>query len=87
MDLMVALLPIPVIWQLTMPLRRRVGVIVLFGLGFVVIVAGAVRIFFVWEAMLWSHDETWYTYPLWISSIVEVDLGVVRFLTYCYTST
>lgn len=76
-DILVAVLPIPIIVQLDLPMKRRLGLIALFGLAFVVIFAGSVRIYFVWQALFLSYDETWYTYGLWISSVVELDLGVV----------
>lgn len=53
---------------------------VLLGVGFVVTGAGAVRSFFVWKALVQSYDQTWYSYGLWISAAVEVDLGVVSAL-------
>lgn len=48
-DLIVAVIPIPLVWRLRMPLKQRVGVCVLFGLGLIVIVAGAVRSYYTWK--------------------------------------
>jgi hypothetical protein len=63
--------------QLNMPHRQRIAVIILFGLGFIVTIAGAVRTYYIYESLIVSYDETWYAYPLWIAAAVEIDLGVV----------
>ncbi|KAK4554242.1 hypothetical protein LTR86_008770 [Recurvomyces mirabilis] len=76
-DFLCAVIPIPLVMNLHMPLKQRVGVCVLFGLGFIVIVAGSVRTYFIWKGLMQSYDETWYAYPLWICAAVEIDVGVV----------
>jgi len=65
-----------------MPRRERIAVCVLFGLGIIVSIAGAVRTTFVYKSLIQSYDQTWYAYPLWISAAIEIDLGVVRLPTY-----
>jgi len=37
--------------RLKMPIRQRIGVSVLFGLGFIVIVAGGVRTYYIWKGV------------------------------------
>ncbi|KAF2088817.1 hypothetical protein K490DRAFT_38175, partial [Saccharata proteae CBS 121410] len=76
-DLFVTLLPVPVIIRLQMPLTRRIGVMILLGLGGIVIIAGTVRTYYIWKGLMDSYDETWFTYPLWICAAVEIDLGVI----------
>lgn len=43
------LVPVPLVMRLRMPMKQRVGVSVLFALGFVVIIAGSVRTYFIWK--------------------------------------
>ncbi|KAF2140909.1 uncharacterized protein K452DRAFT_288317 [Aplosporella prunicola CBS 121167] len=76
-DLLVTLLPVPVIMKLQMPIRQRLDVMLLLSLGFAVIIAGIVRTYFIWKGLMDSYDETWFTYPLWIAAAVEIDLGVI----------
>ncbi|KAK3668934.1 hypothetical protein LTR22_000012 [Elasticomyces elasticus] len=76
-DLLAALVPIPLVMRLRMPMRQRIGVSVLFGLGFIVIVAGSVRTYYIWKGLMATWDETWYAYPLWIAAAVEIDVGVI----------
>ncbi|KAF2836950.1 hypothetical protein M501DRAFT_978701 [Patellaria atrata CBS 101060] len=76
-DLLVTILPIPIIIKLHMPIRDRIGVIVLLSLGLIVTVAGIVRTYFIWKSLIASYDRSWYSYPLWIAAAVEIDLGVI----------
>lgn len=76
-DLWTTVLPIPLIMRLKMPLRQRMGVCVLLGLGIVVTIAGAVRTYFTWKSLMDSWDETWHAYSLWIAAAVELDVGLV----------
>ncbi|EON62658.1 hypothetical protein W97_01882 [Coniosporium apollinis CBS 100218] len=76
-DLLVASLPIPIVAQLQMPQRQRVGVVILLSLGFIVTTAGIVRTYFIWKSLMNSYDETWFAYPLWIAAVVEIDLAVI----------
>ncbi|USW48445.1 hypothetical protein Slin15195_G017640 [Septoria linicola] len=76
-DLLCTLLPIPLVWRLKMPVKHRIGVCFLLGLGFIVTIAGVLRTYFIWESLIDSWDETWYSYPLWICAAIEIDLAVI----------
>ena len=76
-DLLTTLLPVPIILRLQMPLRQRVMVCLLLCMGIVVTIAGVVRTYYIWKSLIFSYDETWYSYELWIAATVEVDLAVV----------
>lgn len=76
-DLLVTVLPIPVVMKLKMPMRQRVGVVCLLSLGFIVTIAGVVRTYYIWKSLVDSYDQTWFAYPLWIAAAVEIDLSVV----------
>ena len=76
-DLVITCLPIPLVLQLNMPLHNRLGILVLFCLGFVVLIASALRTYYFWVANVVSYDVTWEAYPLWIASAVEVNVGLV----------
>lgn len=77
-DLLVTVLPIPLVRKLQMPLQQRIGVMILLSMGLLVVVAGVVRTYYIWKGLIASYDETWYTFPLWIAAAVEINLGVVR---------
>ncbi|SMY24383.1 unnamed protein product [Zymoseptoria tritici ST99CH_1A5] len=76
-DLTTTLLPIPLVMRLKMPLKQRIEVCFLLGLGFVVTIAGIVRTYFIWKSLIDSWDTTWYSYPLWIAAAIEIDVAVI----------
>lgn len=78
-DLLCTVLPIPVVLSLRMPLRQRVGVCFLLSAGIVVTIAGVVRTYFIWKSLIATYDESWFTYPLWISAALEIDIAVVSY--------
>jgi hypothetical protein len=76
-DVLVTILPIPIVLQIKMPLQQRMGVMILFSLGFFAIIAGSVRTFYIWDMYFHSYDVSWLCTPLYISSSVEMSLGLV----------
>ncbi|KIW04229.1 uncharacterized protein PV09_04535 [Verruconis gallopava] len=76
-DLMVIILPIPLILGLELTPRQRVGAIVLVSLGLVVCVAGAVRAYYSWYALIATYDDTWNGFGIYIAATIELDLGVI----------
>ena len=62
-----------------MPMRRKLGVLCLFNLGFIATAAAAVKVYYVWKMFYATYDESWYAYPMYISTAVEIDLGLVSF--------
>ena len=71
-DLLVTVLPIPIVMRLQMPLAQRIGVCVLLSLGIVVTIAGAIRTYWTWRSLIFSWDETWNAYNLWLAAAVYV---------------
>jgi hypothetical protein len=76
-DIVVVALPIPLIIKLQLPLRQRSGAIFLVSLGLIVCIAGGFRTYFIWFALIDTYDYTWNGYGIYISAMIEVDLGVV----------
>src|SRR5687767_6090536 len=77
-DLLVTVVPMPLVWSLKLPIRQRVAVISVFGLGMTVNVAGSVRTFLVYRSSIESYDETWMNWPMVLVSALEINLGLVR---------
>ena len=82
-DIIVVVLPIPLIARLELPLRQRAGAIVLISLGLVVCVAGGARTYFTWYALIDNYDYTWNGFGIYVSAMIEVDLGVVSSIIPC----
>ncbi|CZR65357.1 related to L-fucose permease [Phialocephala subalpina] len=75
-DLIVVVLPIPTVWRLKLPIQQQVIVILLFGAGFLVSCAGAVRTYYLYKVTI-TWDKTWEAFPVWLSSSVELYLGII----------
>jgi hypothetical protein len=75
-DLLVVVIPIPIVWGLRLPLRQQIILVLLFGAGFMVTFAGCVRTIYTYRVSI-SYDQTWMAFPVWISSSVELYVGVV----------
>lgn len=81
-DLLIFLLPIPTVLRLRIPVRQQVILTMLFGAGFIVCVAGCVRTYYTWRATS-TYDRTWESYGVWISSMIELYVGIVSRLPHC----
>ena len=75
-DFAVVLLPIRTIWLLQMPTRQALVIIMLFSFGFVSCSAGILRTYYMYKVTL-TWDQTWHSYPVWMTSAIELYLGVV----------
>jgi hypothetical protein len=82
-DFLVVLIPIPVVLRLHLPRRQRIIVAVLFGAGFVVCFAGIVRTYYFYKLTKTNHDITWDAFPVWVSTAVELYIGIVRIHPLC----
>ena len=76
-DAMVTIVPIPLILRLRMDRKDQIGVLVLLSLGVFVTLAGIVRTYYIWLALVHSQDSSWFSYPLFVAATVEVDVGIV----------
>lgn len=76
-DLLCTLAPMPLVWNLKLPVRQRLAVMSIFGLGIIVNVAGAVRTAYVYESMLATYDTTWMGWPILLSGTIEINMGLI----------
>ena len=65
----------PMLWQLQMPVKQRVGLLAVFGVGSIVCIAGAMRVYYS-IVVNDGQDGTWTGFDLWTWEAVEVDLGI-----------
>ncbi|KAL2064699.1 hypothetical protein VTL71DRAFT_3837 [Oculimacula yallundae] len=75
-DLAVVILPIPIIWRLKLPFQQQVIIFLLFGAGLLVTVASVLRTYYLYEVTS-KWDKTWLAGPAWISSSVELYVGIL----------
>jgi hypothetical protein len=75
-EFIVACLPIPIVLTLRMSRSQRYAAISLLSLGFLVVVCGALRTYYIWLTAS-THDPAWWAGPHWITSEVEIDTAMV----------
>jgi len=76
-DVVVNVLPGPIVAMLRIPLRRRFSIGILLSLGTIATTAGMVREFYVYKALIATEDSTWNSLPLWICADVEMYVALV----------
>ncbi|KAL8948136.1 MAG: hypothetical protein Q9222_005647 [Ikaeria aurantiellina] len=74
-DVIILLLPMPIVWKLQMPRAKRYGVLAIFLLGGFVCIASIVRFFYLHEIV--PTDATWTQINPAIWSIIEPSIGIV----------
>ncbi|OCK82546.1 hypothetical protein K432DRAFT_380360 [Lepidopterella palustris CBS 459.81] len=75
-DILVFLWPARYLWNIQIPRKQRAGLIVSFGLGCLVCVAGACRIWYL-EIYFRSYDITWEGAVIYVITALETNLGIV----------
>ncbi|OCK91609.1 uncharacterized protein K441DRAFT_688848 [Cenococcum geophilum 1.58] len=75
-DFLVFLWPARALWNIQLPVKQRVGLILVFAVGCIVCVAGICRMWY-FEAYLNSHDPYWEAAILWPVTSTEINIGIV----------
>jgi hypothetical protein len=76
-DAMIYLLPLPTLFTLSLPASQRIGLMVLFGVGGVIVVAGSFRAYWVHYTVYNTYDVTWEGFQIWVWTAVETNTGVI----------
>lgn len=76
-DVILILLPIPLVLKMTMRNTQRLALLTLLSLGIVVTAAGGVRIYYVHKMYFVSDDRTWYAYSAYFAGCLEHSVGIV----------
>lgn len=74
---MIYALPIPTLLSLSLPWSQRIGLIVLFAVGGVIVVAGSFRAYWIHYTLFKTYDATWEGYQIWVWTAVETNVGVI----------
>jgi hypothetical protein len=77
LELVCALLPMPVLWSIKMDRRQKWTVFVLLGLGIATTAVACVRCYFVYKAVVSNYDIVWWSEPHFITSEVENSVALV----------
>ncbi|RDL30491.1 Uncharacterized protein BP5553_10369 [Venustampulla echinocandica] len=76
-DFLTALLPICLFLQMQIPKRDKYALAAIFGVAFIVCIAGTVRTVIVHRIFYESYDNTWVSHNLWAWYYVETSLLVI----------
>ncbi|KAL1302278.1 hypothetical protein AAFC00_002697 [Neodothiora populina] len=76
-DVIVNILPLPIVATMNLPLRQRVEVGILLSLGAVATIAGIVREVFIYKVLFKAADPILDAFPLWICADVELYLAIL----------
>ncbi|KAI1321948.1 hypothetical protein F5Y16DRAFT_388028 [Xylariaceae sp. FL0255] len=80
-DVLILLMPIPVVLKLQLPWRDRIGVLGMFLLGTVVVIVSSVRLEQLLEVnslyLLFYADETYYTSPAFFWANIELAIAIM----------
>lgn len=75
-DLVVVLLPLPLVRKYLLPRKQQAILVVLFGAGGVVTIAGAFRSYYTYEVTT-EDDHTWCGHAAWLTCPTELYVGIV----------
>ncbi|KAF2232168.1 hypothetical protein EV356DRAFT_257882 [Viridothelium virens] len=75
-DVFLILLPLPAVWSLHMPFKRKLGVSAMFLTGILGLIASTLGLYYQ-VTLEYRSDTTWDLIPAWITSIVEMTAGVM----------
>ncbi len=76
-DFMIYALPIPTLFTLSLPWFQRIGLMVLFSVGGIIVVAGSFRAYWIHYTLYGTYDVTWSGYEIWVWTAVETNIGVI----------
>ncbi|KAK8177679.1 hypothetical protein IWX90DRAFT_377440, partial [Phyllosticta citrichinensis] len=76
-DIIACVLPLLIMWQLSIPKRQKIALTGVFGLGIFLCLVGAIRIYYIYKLYYnGSYDATWVAGHIWIWTAVEACLGI-----------
>ncbi|KAK2768742.1 hypothetical protein FQN54_000598 [Arachnomyces sp. PD_36] len=76
-DFLAALLPICLFGQIQLPVRQKISLAIVFGIGFVVCILGIVRTVVLHHTFYNTYDVSYVCYYIWTCTVTENHLGVI----------
>ncbi|KAJ6263710.1 hypothetical protein Dda_2280 [Drechslerella dactyloides] len=75
-DILVLLLPVPIVWTLQMPMRQKLMLVGVFTLGIIAPLSAILRLIYIQRATM-SWDASWWCFELWIYTSLETHVAIV----------
>jgi hypothetical protein len=76
-DLVTAILPTLLYWNLQIPLRQKVAIFRIFAIGYSVVALGALRSYYAWRTFYATYDVTWSTWDSTLIMMLEQHIGAL----------
>lgn len=76
-DLLTAILPTFLYWNLQIPVRQKIALFGIFAIGYGVVAMGAVRSYYSWQIFFETYDVTWVTWQSFTWSLLEIHIGAI----------
>lgn len=76
-DLLTAVLPTFLYWNLQMPFRQKLALFGIFAMGYGVVVIGALRTYASWQIFFETYDVTWVSNELYLWTLLELHVGAM----------
>ncbi|KAH7412092.1 hypothetical protein DE146DRAFT_265919 [Phaeosphaeria sp. MPI-PUGE-AT-0046c] len=74
-DLLTAVLPTFLYWNLQISKRQKVALFGIFAIGYGVVALGVLRAYYSWRTFYATYDITWSTHDIFIVSMLELHVG------------
>jgi hypothetical protein len=76
-DLITAMLPTFLYWNLQIPFRQKVALFGIFAIGYFVVAIGAMRAYASWQIFFETYDVTWVAAHNWLWTMLELHIGAM----------
>ncbi|KAF2832732.1 hypothetical protein CC86DRAFT_401479 [Ophiobolus disseminans] len=74
-DLITAILPTFLYWNLQIPMRQKVALFGIFAIGYGGVALGGLRAYYSWRTFYETYDVIWSTWDLMLTSLLELHVG------------
>jgi hypothetical protein len=74
-DLLTAVLPTFLYWDLKIPARQKVALFAIFAIGYGAVALGGLRTYYSWRTFYATYDVTWSTYDIFFTTLLELHVG------------
>ncbi|KZM27383.1 hypothetical protein ST47_g1470 [Ascochyta rabiei] len=75
-DLITAVLPTFLYWNLRIPIRQKIALFGIFALGYGVAALGALRAYYSWQIYYSTYDVTWVSWDMFLITMLELHVGL-----------
>jgi hypothetical protein len=76
-DFLACGLPLLLFWKLQLPVRQKIALAAIFGVGFFLCITGCLRMYYIHKIFFETYDVTWAAWDAWTWTVVEAHMGII----------